>query len=73
MADDVDVTGERSEVELARQIQMSSEKAQKLEVEATGHCLFCGEETEHRFCDAFCRDGWEKEKRLKQLAGRFVH
>lgn len=28
----------------------------------TGHCAFCGDEVEHprRWCDADCRDEWER-------------
>lgn len=37
----------------------------KPEAVATGECLFCAEElgNERRWCDAECRDQWEKEKR----------
>ena len=40
----------------------------KKEAEPTGYCLFCGEkltEPNRRWCDAHCRDGWEKERRNK--------
>lgn len=26
----------------------------------TGNCLHCGEPVENRWCDADCRDDWEK-------------
>lgn len=31
----------------------------------TGRCLYCGEEVDppKRWCDAHCRDDWEKRKR----------
>jgi predicted nucleic acid-binding Zn ribbon protein len=37
----------------------------KPEAEATGFCLACGEDVEspRRWCDADCRDMWEKDKR----------
>lgn len=41
----------------------------KQEAEATGFCLFCGEpildpnNKNRRWCDAFCRDHWEKEQK----------
>ena len=39
--------------------------SQKLEVEATGECLFCGDVAAEgvRWCDAECRDGWSKWRR----------
>jgi RNA polymerase-binding transcription factor DksA len=41
----------------------------KPEVEATGYCLACGEDVEapRRWCDADCRDMWEKDKRRTKL------
>lgn len=35
------------------------------EAQATGVCLSCGEELgpDVRWCDASCRDDWEREKR----------
>lgn len=32
--------------------------------EYTGECLYCGEDvpSPRRWCDADCRDGWEKER-----------
>jgi hypothetical protein len=41
----------------------------KPEAEATGYCLACSEEVAppRRWCDADCRDMWEKDKRRKQL------
>jgi len=31
--------------------------------EATGKCLYCGEEVEGRWCDSGCRDAWQKQQR----------
>lgn len=41
----------------------------KPEAEFTGQCLWCEEDVESpkRWCDADCRDLWEKDKRRKQL------
>lgn len=51
----------------AKEIQA---KAQTLEVQPVGHCLFCGEkfltDSRMRWCDKFCLDGYEKEKALKR-------
>ena len=40
----------------------------KKEAEPTGYCLFCGEELtgNKRWCDAECRNFWEKENRRNQ-------
>lgn len=40
----------------------------KKEAEPTGYCLFCGEPIHvkgRRWCDADCRDAWQKEKNRK--------
>ena len=39
----------------------------KPEAEFTGECLWCSEELQapRRWCDADCRDAWEKDKRRK--------
>jgi hypothetical protein len=38
----------------------------------SGFCYYCDEtvHSPHIFCDLDCRDDWEREKRLKQIAGR---
>lgn len=69
MADDVDLTGERTEQEILRAQQAAHYAASKQEVEATGNCLYCGEPCEGRFCDADCRDGWEHERKMRLRAG----
>jgi hypothetical protein len=40
----------------------------KPEAEATGECLWCCEElvAPKRWCDADCRDAWEKDKRRRE-------
>lgn len=39
----------------------------KREAKETGYCLFCGEKLPKgkRWCDADCRDMWEKENRRR--------
>lgn len=41
----------------------------KPEAEPTGYCLACGEDVAppRRWCDADCRDMWEKDKRRTKL------
>ena len=61
MADDVDLASEREERYRAEALAAWREEGPK----ATGFCLCCGEpllEDGRRFCDAFCRDGWERVK-----------
>lgn len=40
-----------------------AEQKRKPKVQATGKCLYCGEELAEglRWCDADCRDDWQKE------------
>lgn len=37
-----------------------------------GYCYYCDEKVHspHLFCDLDCRDDWERERRLKALAGK---
>lgn len=59
--DDVDATQVRYEVEEeARRKRVNT----KPEVEATGECLWCFEQLpiNRRWCDADCRDSWQKNK-----------
>lgn len=40
----------------------------KKEAEPKGYCLYCYEpllDSHRRWCNAECRDAWEKEQRLK--------
>jgi hypothetical protein len=38
----------------------------------SGYCYYCDENVHspHLFCNLDCRDDWEREQRLKALAGR---
>lgn len=37
----------------------------------TGHCLCCNEAiSEGRFCSVECRQDWELEQKIKNIAGR---
>ena len=37
----------------------------------TGYCLCCNEQiTEGRFCSPECRDDWELEQKIKNIAGK---
>lgn len=69
MADDVDITTDRFEVELANKIAIIASK--KREIEAIGECHFCGVDLSppRRWCDAYCRDSWEKLERKREAEG----
>lgn len=41
----------------------------KKEAEPTGYCLYCHEplhDKRKRWCDAHCRDDWQRERNLKR-------
>lgn len=63
--DIVDRTDKDSDILNNSKIKEISDKADQREIEETGYCLYCGEELEkgRRWCDAACRDAWEKERR----------
>lgn len=63
MSDSFDIASEREELER----QMARTVRQPEGPQATGRCLFCDEETPHRWCDADCRDSWEKERHGRRV------
>lgn len=63
MADEADIGSDLSENERAYRESEIRRKASKLEAESTGYCLSCEEELPElgrRWCDAECRDMWER-------------
>lgn len=63
MADEFDRASELEE--LARISALNyHQKNLAPSVQATGYCLYCGEELDdgRRWCDASCRDDWEAEQ-----------
>ncbi len=64
MSDEADISQERLERE--EEIRRRYVQAPVMEVGHTGYCLDCGEplQATARWCDADCRDMWEKRKRL---------
>lgn len=60
---------DQSQLEL-EQINAHQKINLKQEAEPTGYCLFCGEPLtdNKRWCDADCRDMWEKEQNAKKKA-----
>ena len=64
MADEVDIADEVAETILQAQIERARKEQEA--VTATGYCLSCGEpiaDSTRRWCDADCRDDWERERR----------
>lgn len=51
------------DLEILERARRYKRDAQKKKVISTGYCLFCGEPLEagRRWCDADCRDDWQKE------------
>lgn len=60
MADEVDIAQEQMELEY-RYARLAAQHFRE-EVSATGECLWCGEALEdgRRWCNAECRDSWER-------------
>lgn len=65
MADVVDDAQAISDRLHDARIQKLREQADKQTVKSTGRCLYCDEELQdgRRWCDADCRDIWEKQNR----------
>ena len=62
MSDEVDVSNDRWDMYVSMMINKAGGEA--VEAVATGECLCCGEELPEgrRWCDADCRDLWQKLK-----------
>jgi hypothetical protein len=65
MSDEVDVSNDRWDMFVSMMINSAGSGAP--EAEAIGECLYCSEELPEgrRWCDADCRDGWQKLKGRK--------
>lgn len=66
MADEIDLANRQAERWLDQARKNALEKPR---MQPKGKCYFCGEAFEKDspllFCDADCRDGYEKEQKLK--------
>lgn len=71
--DDVDITTDRLEQELARRLAEEANKAHEIP-DGPGHCLACDDPVEYsaldgktpRWCCAACRDRWEQLMRAQR-------
>lgn len=59
MADTADDASEMAELHLAAELA----KPKAILPPLTGHCFYCHTPTPERFCDADCRDDFERDKR----------
>jgi len=69
MTDIYDQATFREEQERERSIAAARRVGKR--IEPTGACHWCGEavEADRRFCDADCRDGWQKQDSARKRAG----
>lgn len=69
--DEADLGNMQVELNEQRSIKYAQQQAQTLEVHPVGHCLYCHEkfliDSRMRWCDEFCRDGWQKDQALKKV------
>ena len=65
MPDEIDASNDRWDAFVEAMIRNAGSGG--MEAEADGTCLFCSEELQEgrRWCDADCRDGWQKMKGRK--------
>ena len=60
MSDEFDLASEHEDKERERII--AATRARVIPVQPVFFCLWCGDNTEgNRWCDADCRDSWERE------------
>lgn len=65
MADIVDVTNDREEVNLANALRASRKPEAP---PANGYCVWCEQEigdTTRRFCDSDCRDAYDRDQQRR--------
>lgn len=72
MADEIDIAQEKNELLLSNAIAAARRAVDALP--STGLCHNCGEEVSdnRHFCDADCRDDWQKRRHAKTREGRGV-
>lgn len=64
MTDEIDRANDHAQTMLEAEIKQ--QRIAPPTIAATGNCLCCDEPTaEKRWCDAFCRDDWQKRERVK--------
>jgi len=66
MADNVDEASEMAELHLAAELAKPKVSLPPL----TGSCYYCDALTDERFCDADCRDDYERDQRRALMRKR---
>lgn len=68
MADEADMTADRDEREAPMRIAASRKPTSPA---PNGHCMSCGDPVPegHRYCDAECREDFEREERMRKIGG----
>ena len=58
---------DRAQKDIETLAALAEHHKQEPTAKETGYCLFCGEPLEkgRRWCDAYCRDDWEKLNKMK--------
>ena len=67
MADEADIASMVEAQHLSMAIQ--AQRAGRVQLQATGNCHYCDAEVSHLFCDADCRNDFEREATLRKKLG----
>ncbi len=72
MTDIIDMASDREQLDRENSLRAARRAAERELLSDTGRCHFCDEETLGigRFCDADCRDSWQREQAAKRRSGR---
>ena len=66
MSDEFDIA---SDLEQAQREHLIEQARSRPKYVHTGYCSNCGERSEGRFCDKFCRDDFEKIIKAEKMNG----
>ncbi len=68
--DIIDAGSEREMADTEAAVRAARAKAERLEAEATGVCLWCGEDLDKgRWCNTECNRDWSRHQEAKRRAG----
>jgi hypothetical protein len=67
MADEFDLASDLEQAEREHLIAQARNKPKYIH---NGRCCNCGEKSEARFCDKFCRDDFEKIIKAEKMNGK---
>jgi hypothetical protein len=70
ISDPLDVASHNEQVNCDMRVKEIQAHANELEVQPSGHCLYCHEkfltDSRMRWCDKFCLDSWQRQQALKR-------